>query len=244
VTQSRPFSCASKRFGLGRGMIGDRHFSVPVIFNIVGALGTLARKEAIMHRSFVLTRALLAVIGLLLAGPQKASADQVFACVNSTTGLLYIVSATTNCPPPSSGATWNKISWNTTAGQSSPGTNLLFPFVLSQPNGLDTTIAISNTSADPFNTANQTGTCTLSVYSTGTTPATFTTPSIAPGTTFNKLLSDITPSAEGYVFASCTFSYAHGLALIFNATPPLSILSTYLALVVQTPRPSGENLNN
>ena len=54
------------------------------------------------------------VIGLLLAGPQRASADVVYACVNTTTGLLYVVSATTNCPPPSSGATWIKINWNAT----------------------------------------------------------------------------------------------------------------------------------
>jgi hypothetical protein len=56
------------------------------------------------------------VIGLLLAGPQKASADVVYACVNTTTGLLYVVSATTNCPPPSSGYTWIKINWTATAG--------------------------------------------------------------------------------------------------------------------------------
>jgi hypothetical protein len=58
----------------------------------------------------------VAVIGLLLAGPQKASADVVYACVNTTTGLLYVVSATTNCPSASSGATWIKINWNATAG--------------------------------------------------------------------------------------------------------------------------------
>jgi hypothetical protein len=56
------------------------------------------------------------VIGLLLAGPQKASADVVYACVNTTTGLLYVVSATTNCPPPSSGYTWIKINWTANAG--------------------------------------------------------------------------------------------------------------------------------
>src|SRR5437868_6724155 len=152
------------------------------------------------------------VIGLLLAGPQKASADVVYACVNSTTGLLYIVSATTNCPPPSSGATWTKISWNTTASPGTPGpTDLLFPFVTNQA-GFDTAIVISNTSADPFNTATQTGTCTLSIYSTGTTPTTFVTPSIPPGTTYTNLLSTIAPGKQGYVFAACTFTYAHGFA--------------------------------
>jgi hypothetical protein len=70
----------------------------------------------------------VAVIGLLLAGPQKASADVVFACVNTTTGLLYVVSATTNCPPASSGATWIKINWTANAG--SQASNVLFTPVL------------------------------------------------------------------------------------------------------------------
>jgi hypothetical protein len=197
-----------------------------------------------MHRSFVFTRALLAVIGLLFAGPQKASADQVFACVNSTTGLLYIVSATTNCPPPGSGYTWNKISWNTTAGQGMPGpTNLLFPFV-TNINGFDTGFTIANTSADPYNTATQTRMCTLSIFSTGTTPSTtFTTPSIAPGTVYASLISTIAPGTQGYMFASCTFTYAHGFAFVSDVGAR-NLAMGYLALVVQTPRPSGENLNN
>jgi hypothetical protein len=185
----------------------------------------------------------VAVIGLLLAGQQKASADVVFACVNSTTGLLYIVSATTNCPAPTSGATWTKISWNTTSAPGTPGpTNLLYPFYTSS-NGFDTAIAISNTSADPFNTATQTGTCTLSIFSTGTTPITFTTPTIPPGTTYTNLLSIIAPNSQGYIFAACTFTYAHGFAFVSDIGAR-NLATGYLALVVQTPRPNGENLNN
>jgi hypothetical protein len=183
------------------------------------------------------------VIGLLLMGPQKASADVVFACVNSTTGLLYIVSATTNCPPPSSGATWTKISWNTTATPGTPGpTNLLFSFV-TNTSGFDTGIAISNTSADPYNTATQTGTCTLSIYSTGVTPITFVTPTIPPGTSYANLLSTIAPGVQGYIFASCTYTYAHGFAFISDVGAR-NLAMGYLALIVQTPRPNGENLNN
>jgi hypothetical protein len=196
-----------------------------------------------MHHSFVLVRALLAVIGLLLAGPQKARAAQVFACVNSTTGLLYVVAATTNCPPPSSGYTWNKISWNTTAGSGTPGpTNLLFPFLLNS-NGFDTSIVIANTSADPFNTATQMGTCTLSFFSTGTTPTTFTTPTIAAGTVFASQASVIAPGFSGYMFAACTFAFAHGWAFVSDLGAR-NIGGPYLAIVVQTPRPSDENLNN
>jgi hypothetical protein len=191
-----------------------------------------------MHRSFVLTRALLAVIGLLLAGPQKASAQTIFACVNPTTGLIQVVAQNATCPP-----NWNKISWNATTSGGMPGpTNLLFTYVINA-NGFDTGLAISNTSADPFSTATQSGTCTLNIYTTGTTPFTYTTPTIAPGTTFATLMSVIDPGAVGYIFATCTFTYAHGFAFISDVGAR-NLAMGYLALVVQTPRPNNENLNN
>jgi hypothetical protein len=194
-----------------------------------------------MHRNFALVRAVLAVIGLLLAGPQKASAAQVFACVNSTTGLLYVVAATTNCPPPSSGFTWNKISWNASAAQPAGTTNLLFPVVITN-NRFDLGITITNTSADPFNTANQTGTCTFSFFSSGPTPVTTVSPSIPAGTSFTIIASTIQFPASGYIIAACTFSYAHGLAFVDDKTNVQ--FSTYQPIVIQTPRPNGENLNN
>jgi hypothetical protein len=184
----------------------------------------------------------VAVIGLLLMGPQKASADVIYACVNSTTGLVYIVSATTNCPPPTSGATWTKISWNATSSSTQPGTNLLFTYV-TNVSGFDTGFTISNTSADPFNTATQTGTCTLSIYSTGVVPITLVTPAIPPGTSYVNLLSVIAPGTNGYMFASCTFTYAHGFAFISDVGAR-NLAMGYLALIVQTPRLNGENLNN
>src|SRR5205823_8633098 len=114
--------------------------------------------------------------------------------------------------------------------------------------GFDTAITISNTSADPFNTATQTGTCTLSIYSAATTPPlTFTTPTIVPGTTFTGLISNIANNVvgglSGYMFAACTFTYAHGFAFISDLGAR-NLAAGYLALVVQTPRPNGENLNN
>jgi hypothetical protein len=69
-----------------------------------------------MNRSFVFTRAVLAVIGLLLVGPQKASAQTISACVNSATGLLYVVAANANCPPSSGNVTWTKTTLSTTPG--------------------------------------------------------------------------------------------------------------------------------
>jgi hypothetical protein len=183
----------------------------------------------------------VAAIGLLLAGPQKASAQTIFACVSSI-GNIVIVAANANCPPAGGGPTWTKISWNASSAQPASTTNLLFPFVVNA-NGFDTGIAISNTSADPFSTATGSGTCTLSIYSTGVTPVTFTTPTIAPGTTFTTVLSTIAAGTQGYIFAACNFSFAHGLASVSKIAVS-GPFSTYLALVIQTPRPNGENLNN
>ena len=62
----------------------------------------------------------IATIGLLLTGPQKASAQVVYACVSSI-GNIAIVAANANCPPAVGGATWTKISWNaTTSGVEEP----------------------------------------------------------------------------------------------------------------------------
>jgi hypothetical protein len=89
----------------------------------------------------------VAVIGLLLMGPQKASADVVFACVNTTTGLIYIVSATTNCPPPTSGATWIKINWNATAG--GQASNVRYTPNVSNNTGAEVICSYINVSAQP-----------------------------------------------------------------------------------------------
>jgi hypothetical protein len=184
----------------------------------------------------------VAAIGLLLVGPQKASAQVVYACVSSI-GNIVMVAANANCPPNVGSATWTKISWNATTAGGTPGpTNLLFTYVTNS-NGFDTGLAISNTSADPFNTATQSGTCTLNIYSTGTTPFTYTTPTIAPGTTFGTLMSVIDPGTTGYIFATCTFTYAHGFAFISDIGAQ-KLAMGYLATVVQTPRPNNENLNN
>jgi hypothetical protein len=59
-------------------------------------------------------------IALVLA-PRSADAQTFFACVNSTTGLLYVVAANANCPPASSGFSWTKISWNAVGPQGPAG---------------------------------------------------------------------------------------------------------------------------
>jgi hypothetical protein len=63
-----------------------------------------------MHRSFVFTRALLAVIGLLLlVGSQKASAQTIFACKDNTSGSLffYATSPSIGCGPGRTLETFN-----------------------------------------------------------------------------------------------------------------------------------------
>jgi hypothetical protein len=58
----------------------------------------------------------VASIGLLVTGPQKASAQTISACVNSVTGLLYVVTANANCPPASGNVTWTKTTLSQTPG--------------------------------------------------------------------------------------------------------------------------------
>ena len=58
--------------------------------------------------------ATVAAIGLLLAGPQKASAQVIYAC-GSSIGSIVIVAANAACPPSAGGPTWTKISWTSVA---------------------------------------------------------------------------------------------------------------------------------
>jgi hypothetical protein len=108
-------------------------------------------------------------------------------------------------------------------------TLLLFPFV-TNTNGLDTGIAISNTSTDPIGTGAQAGTCTLSWYGTPTTPNTAVS-SVASGTVYTTLASSSAPGFTGYMFALCNFQFAHGFAFISDIGAR-NLAMGYLALVV------------
>jgi hypothetical protein len=92
-------------------------------------------------------------------------------------------------------------------------TNLLYTFV-SNIAGFDTGLAIANTSADPFGTAPQAGSCTLNFYGTNPPAMSVSTGNIVPGTTFVTLASTFAPGFQGYVIATCNFSYAHGFAFV------------------------------
>jgi len=130
-------------------------------------------------------------------------------------------------------------------------TTLLYTFVSSEP-GFDTGIAIANTTQDPFGTKTQSGTCTLNFFgSTGTNPASFTTPVIGPAATDNinkavwaaqvsTMPAGAPPNGfRGYIIAVCNFQLAHGYAL-FSETGIRNWATGYLALVL----PTGTNNRN
>jgi hypothetical protein len=128
-------------------------------------------------------------------------------------------------------------------------THLLFPFVTNQQ-GFDTGIAISNTSRDPFANPNdrlQSGACTINYYGQtvagGSAPAPQTTSAPIPaGGTLTFILSSGgnfgiagTPGFQGYLFARCDFQYAHGFAFITDGPIGTArVAEGYLGLVVDS----------
>jgi hypothetical protein len=120
-------------------------------------------------------------------------------------------------------------------------TILLYPYIVNQI-GLDTGIAIANTSQDPFTagsnaTQAQAGTCTLSFYPADPTvaiPPNFTTGTVKGGNSYADLLSAHAPGFQGYMFAVCNFQYAHGFAYISDIGVR-NLSMGYLALIIPDP---------
>lgn len=108
-------------------------------------------------------------------------------------------------------------------------TNLLFTFV-TNVNGFDTGLSISNTGSDPFGTVGKAGSCTLNFYGTAA-PAPPTTGNIASGVTYVNLASALAPGFQGYVIATCNFPYAHGFAFVSDVGAR-NLAMGYLAQVV------------
>ncbi len=88
-------------------------------------------------------------------------------------------------------------------------TPLLFSFVSNQ-NGWDTNITISNTSSDPIGTAAASGSCTLDFFG-GSSPVSVSTGTIAAGSSYSTLVSAVAPGFQGYAMAVCSFPYARGM---------------------------------
>jgi hypothetical protein len=136
-------------------------------------------------------------------------------------------------------------------------TVLLFPFVTNQ-SGIDTGIAISNTTSDPLGTNQEQGVCNLYWYgntapttaactSSSTTaglgcmPGMSTTGTVTPssyvissGETSTTLASVMAPGFQGYMIAVCQFQLAHGFAFITDVGLR-NFAMGYLALVTGTP---------
>jgi hypothetical protein len=117
-------------------------------------------------------------------------------------------------------------------------TLLLFPFI-TNTNGFDTGIAISNTTTDPIGTTPQAGICKLTYYDgtgkqapTGINGTDLTKEApVATGTSAVNLISTLAPSFQGYMFAQCNFQLAHGFAFISDLGAR-NLAMGYLALVV------------
>jgi len=125
-------------------------------------------------------------------------------------------------------------------------TNLLYPWVLNFANA-DTGVAISNTSADPYGTVPQTGTCTVNLFPTDKTTnngvsaggaVSITTAAIQPGSVWRTSLSGTPAFAglAGYIIAVCRFQYGHGFAFITDNFPNSPVTAQgYVALIIPDP---------
>jgi hypothetical protein len=126
-------------------------------------------------------------------------------------------------------------------------TNLLFTWVANFA-GLDTGIAIANTSADPYGTVPQTGTCTVNLWPTSQTTnngvsggaaVSITTAAVEPGSVWRTSLSGTPTFAglAGYIIAVCRFQYGHGFAFITDqfGVGAANTAQGYLAQVIPDP---------
>ena len=158
-----------------------------------------------------------ATLGLLVQGPQgPTGARGIPGPTGATgpTGALGPTGAGVNLSCP---------------GDPADVTNLLFSFV-TNINGFDTGMVISNTAADPFGTSGKKGTCKLTFFGSGAPPPVIT-PSIDAGGQYATTASTIAPGFQGYLIAQCAFPFAHGFAFISDVGAR-NLAMGYLPLVV------------
>jgi hypothetical protein len=190
---------------------------------------------------------------LVSAGSNKVTPGS--AAMTVTTSLAP-QPATAASIVPSFSSTATSIVTTSTITFASCTTNLLFPFV-TNANGFETGVAISNTSKDPFGTTTQQGLCTLSFFQSGvsgaTNPTSVTSPNLAEGAnqpylagetyafTLTQALGVNTANPatfQGYMIASCNFNFAHGFAYILGGLQPGMFVNPtntamgYLAIVL------------
>jgi hypothetical protein len=155
-----------------------------------------------------------ASLGLLVSGPQGPTGAR---------GIPGPTGAVGPTGPPGTGVNL------TCPGDPPGGTNLLFPF-LTNTNGFDTGVAISNTGADPFGTVGNAGTCKLTFFGSGAPPP-FTSSIVTPGTQLTFTMSTVAPGFQGYGIAQCAFQFAHGFAFVSDLGAR-NLAMGYLPLVV------------
>jgi hypothetical protein len=123
-------------------------------------------------------------------------------------------------------------------------TVLLYPFVTAA-GGLDTGIAIANTTTDPFGTRAQSGTCDLFFYGSGlgtaTNPA--TVGPIDSGTVYAESVMNLRNGFQGYVIARCNFQLAHGYGLVSDIGIR-NWATGYVALVLPSGTGNRSNAGN
>jgi hypothetical protein len=144
--------------------------------------------------------------------------------------LLLIALAALGAPHGAAGA------------KKSPTTTLLFPFVTNQA-GLDTGIAIANTTADPFGTTPVNGTCTLSFFGNNA-PAPVTTPEVVAGALHVFLASVTAPTFRGYLIAECDFPLAHGFAFVNDFGIQKFAMASLALVIPARGRKGGERLDH
>lgn len=153
-----------------------------------------------------------------LTGNLNACNNNETTCTNSVNSCMTTLSTCQNTLAAIQG------------GGTTSETRLLYSFVTHQE-GFDTSITISNTSADPFGTAKKSGTCTLTFFDGSGNTQTVSTGNIAAGATYTTLASVTAPGFQGYMFADCGFDFAHGLAFV-SEIGTRNLFAAYLPLVI------------
>jgi hypothetical protein len=187
----------------------------------------------------------VSILGMILVTevPSYSQNTVIYGCIKKSTGQIRIVSAPGQCKSNEA-----LTSWNSQGPQGPPGvplgvcsdsatnTYLLYTFVTNQ-NGFDTGISISNTASDPFETVVAPplfGNCVLWFYGN---PKNFNVDAgkIAPGTTYVNNVSSIAPGFQGYMIAECNIPFAHGFAFISDVGAR-NLAMGYLTVNICDPR--------
>lgn len=102
----------------------------------------------------------------------------------------------------------------TTPRSTSTPQYLLFPFV--STTAFNTTIAVADTTEDPFGTAAASGPCGLNFYGANA-PAPISLGAVTAGSEVSAQTSAIAAGFQGYAIASCTFPDAVGVGILSTA---------------------------